>query len=220
VRALKDEVRAAGHLRVERPFPANSAGLTGLFRNVGTSGYHVSCWRRSEVRQPVAGRSEASATTAAPYRLFERRRRVQDARRTTRTRYSRAVRRSCGIRQRRGATRRLGLGDGALLAEWKSAYKRGFVMQAALAIVGSVLGLLACWETNDRRWLVGALVLIANWPYPLFAIMPISNQLNAINSASAGSKSRMLIEQWGTLHAVRSVLGLAATIIFLWASIS
>jgi hypothetical protein len=38
---------------------------------------------------------------------------------------------------------RLGLGDGSLLTEWKSAYKRGFAMQAPLALIGSVLGLLA-----------------------------------------------------------------------------
>jgi hypothetical protein len=113
---------------------------------------------------------------------------------------------------------RLGLGDGALLTEWKSAYKRGFAMQAPLALVGSLFGLLAWWDTKDWRWLVGAVVLVTNWPYTLVAIMPINNQLKAINSAGAGSKSRMLIERWGRLHAVRSVLGFAATLIFLWAS--
>ena len=115
---------------------------------------------------------------------------------------------------------RLDLGDGALLTEWKSAYKRGFAMQAPLALVGSLLGLLAWWQTKDWRWLVGAAVLGANWPYTLFAIMPTNNQLKAINSAGAGSKSRMLIEGWGRLHAVRSALGFAATLIFLWASMS
>jgi anthrone oxygenase-like protein len=91
-------------------------------------------------------------------------------------------------------------------------------MQAPLALVGSLLGLLAWWETKDWRWLLGSVVLVANWPYTLFAIMPINNELKAINSASAGSKSRMLIERWGRLHAVRSVLGFAATLIFLWSS--
>jgi hypothetical protein len=37
----------------------------------------------------------------------------------------------------------LGLDDKALLAEWKPAYKRGFAMQAPLAIFGGLLGLLA-----------------------------------------------------------------------------
>jgi Domain of unknown function (DUF1772) len=115
---------------------------------------------------------------------------------------------------------RLDLGDKALFTEWRSAYKRGFAMQAPLALVGSVLGLLTWWQTNDWRWLVGAVVIFANWPYTLFAIMPTNKQLQAINSAGAGSRSRMLIEQWGKLHAVRSALGFAAMLIFLWASLS
>jgi hypothetical protein len=93
-------------------------------------------------------------------------------------------------------------------------------MQAPLALVACILDLLAWWETKDWRWLMGAVILVANWPYTFFAIMPTNNQLKAINSASAGSKSRTLIEQWGRLHTVRSVLGFAATLIFLWASMS
>ena len=91
-------------------------------------------------------------------------------------------------------------------------------MQAPLALVGSLLGLLAWWQTKDWHWLVGAVVLIVNWPYTLFAIMPTNKQLKAINSAGAGSESRMLIERWGKLHGVRSVFGFAATLAFLWAS--
>jgi hypothetical protein len=115
---------------------------------------------------------------------------------------------------------RLDLGDQALFIEWRSAYKRGFAMQAPLALVGSVLGLSAWWQTNDWSWLVGAIVFVANWPYTLFAVGPTSRQIKAINSAGAGSKSRMLIERWGRLHAVRSVLSFAATLVFLWASMT
>src|SRR3974390_2512595 len=35
---------------------------------------------------------------------------------------------------------RLQLDDSSLLAEWKLAYKRGYMMQASLAVVGGVLG--------------------------------------------------------------------------------
>jgi hypothetical protein len=44
---------------------------------------------------------------------------------------------------------RLKLDDRALLTEWKPAYIRGFAMQASLAILGFLLGLLAWWQTGD-----------------------------------------------------------------------
>ena len=59
---------------------------------------------------------------------------------------------------------RLQLDNRSLLAEWKLAYKRGYMMQASLAVVGGVLGLVAYISTFDWRWLLGAAVLLANWP--------------------------------------------------------
>jgi hypothetical protein len=114
---------------------------------------------------------------------------------------------------------RLGLDDGSLLAEWKPAYKRGFAMQAPLAVAGFLLGVLAWWQTGGWLWLVGATVLVLNWPYTLLGIMPTNNRLMAIEPAKAGADSRKLIETWANLHAVRTALGFAATICFLLASV-
>jgi hypothetical protein len=114
---------------------------------------------------------------------------------------------------------RLYLDDRSLLVEWKPSYKRGFAMQAPLAIVGFLLGVLAWWQTGNWFWLLGALILIANWPYTLLGIMPTNNRLMAIDPAIAGPDSRKLVEKWATLHAVRTALGFAATLIFLWASL-
>jgi hypothetical protein len=114
---------------------------------------------------------------------------------------------------------RLLLDDRSALAEWKPAYKRGFAMQGPLAVVGFLLGLLAWWQTSDWRWLLGAALLIANWPYTLIAIMPTNNQLTEMPLDQAGPKSRKLLESWAGLHAVRTALGFLATATFLWTSL-
>lgn len=113
---------------------------------------------------------------------------------------------------------RLGLDDKALLAQWKPSYAGGFAMQASLALASALLGLLALWLTRDWRWLAGALLIFANWPYTLLVILPINEQLEATPPEAANAKSRELIETWGRLHAGRSALGVAATLAYLWAT--
>jgi hypothetical protein len=112
---------------------------------------------------------------------------------------------------------RLGLDDRALLKEWKPAYKSGFAMQATLAIVGFLLAVASWWSSAHPLWLLGGAVLLANWPFTLIGIMPTNNRLMAIDADRADGESRKLIEHWGRLHAVRTLLGLLSTVIFLWA---
>jgi len=114
---------------------------------------------------------------------------------------------------------RLHLEDGALLTQWKPAYKRGTAMQAPLALVGALLGVIAWWQTSDWRWLVGGAVILANWPFTFLVIMPTNNALLALDRTGADPRSRDLIERWGRLHAGRTALGVAATILFLAASL-
>ena len=114
---------------------------------------------------------------------------------------------------------RLGLADDrALLAEWKPSYARGLLMQASLAVLGGLLGIGAWIAASDWRWLVGAVLLLANWPYTYFAVMPTNARLVATPEAEANAETRRLVERWGRLHAGRSALGAASTLVLLWAA--
>lgn len=115
---------------------------------------------------------------------------------------------------------RLGLDDKAVLAEWKPSYKAGFSMQATLAVAGFLLAAVTWMHGGHWFWLLGGLVLVANWPFTLIVIMPVNNQLMAIAPDNAGPKSRAMIERWGVLHGMRTLLGALATLIMLAASLS
>ncbi len=112
---------------------------------------------------------------------------------------------------------RLALADVPLLAQWKAAYGVGAMVQAPLALVACLIGLFAWWRTRNWRWAIGAVLMLANWPWTLAVIVPLNSVLLSTAPDAAGPASRALIEQWGPLHAVRTGLGLSATLAFLWA---
>ncbi|MGA2997076.1 DUF1772 domain-containing protein [Bradyrhizobium sp.] len=115
---------------------------------------------------------------------------------------------------------RLTLDDRALLTEWKPAYKRGAAMQAPLAVVGFLFGMLAWWQISGSAFLVGAILIIAPWPWTLIVIKPVNDALLATELDKAGPPSRALIVKWGAIHSVRTVLGGLAAAAFFWACLS
>jgi hypothetical protein len=112
---------------------------------------------------------------------------------------------------------RLVLDDRSLLAQWKPSYRRAAKMQGGLVVLSGILGLLAAWQTNDWRWVVGAALMLANGPYTLLGILPTNKLLNGIAVERADATSRAMIKTWGRMHIVRTALGIVATLSFLWA---
>lgn len=108
---------------------------------------------------------------------------------------------------------RLALTDAPLLLQWQESYPRAARMQAGLAVLASLVGVLAFWRGRNPFWLVGAALMIANLPFTLMVIAPVNDALLVLGAEQAGAASRALIERWGSLHAVRaglSVLAIAA----------
>jgi len=110
---------------------------------------------------------------------------------------------------------RMSLGAGPALAEWAPSYHRATVMQASLAIVGT-LAAAAAWATGSGTWwLLGGLLLGAVVPVTLLVIFPVNKQLLDPATAADQDRVRALLSQWNRLHAIRSLLSLAALATFL-----
>ena len=105
---------------------------------------------------------------------------------------------------------RLVLDDRAMLAQWKRSYDNASVMQAGLALVACALGVIAFVLSHDWRWLLGALLILAPWPWTIFVIMPVNRRLKATAPDAVQSDTRASVEHWGRLHAGRSAFGAAA----------
>jgi hypothetical protein len=88
-------------------------------------------------------------------------------------------------------------------------------MQASLALLSGIFGLIAAWQTQDWRWLPGAVLILANWPYTLLVVKPTNDQLHALAKNQAAA-SRALIATWARQHAIRTALGILAAAVYLW----
>ena len=113
---------------------------------------------------------------------------------------------------------RLALDDRAMLEQWKRSYDNASVMQAGLALVACALGVAAFVLSLDWRWLLGALFILAPWPWTILVIMPVNRQLKATAGDAVQSVTRASVGHWGRLHGVRSAFGIAATLVYLWAA--
>ena len=112
---------------------------------------------------------------------------------------------------------RMGCGTKIAATVWAPSYQRATVMQASLAIVGLASGIAVWILGGGVIWLVGAILLGLVVPFTFIAIMPTNNQILSPGRDLGSSETRALLEKWGWLHAVRSLLGLAASVVFVWA---
>lgn len=98
---------------------------------------------------------------------------------------------------------------------WAPSYARATMMQAPLAVLSCVAGVVAWWLGAGATWLVGALLIGSVVPFTLIVIKPTNALLLMPARDLTSAETRRLLEKWGRLHAVRSVLSLAASLVFL-----
>ena len=112
---------------------------------------------------------------------------------------------------------RLSCGTEAAARQWAPSYRRATIMQATLAVSAGVAGVATWFHGEGIVWLGGGILILAVVPFTLLVIRPTNDRLLARGRDLASAETRQLLGRWGRLHAVRSGLGLAASVVYLYA---
>jgi hypothetical protein len=111
---------------------------------------------------------------------------------------------------------RLDSGAGSGRAQFQPSYRRAAPWQASFAVIAGVAGAATAIATRRWLWLAGALVIAAAIPFTLVVIKPINRTLLS-GAPLSDEETRRLLQRWGRLHAVRTILGGAGLLAFLGA---
>ena len=96
-----------------------------------------------------------------------------------------------------------------------TSYKRAALLQAPLTMLGFVSSLVAWLAGSNIWWLIAGLVLFSSMPFTLAMIMPTNKKLLDPKIDRDSDSTKVLLQTWGKLHAVRSVLSTVSLVIFI-----
>ena len=111
---------------------------------------------------------------------------------------------------------RMGCDTRTAATVWAPSYQRATLMQASLAVVSMLAGTCAWILGGHVRWLLAAALIGLVIPFTFIVIMPTNQRLLAPGRDLGSAETRALLERWARLHAVRSLLSVFASAIFLY----
>jgi len=82
-------------------------------------------------------------------------------------------------------------------------YQRASIMQASLAVIGTIAALAAYLLGAGRAWLLAAVLLASVIPFTLLVVDPVNQQLKMIDPSA--DRAIELLIRWGRLHLARTV---------------
>jgi hypothetical protein len=99
-------------------------------------------------------------------------------------------------------------------------YRRAAAMQASLALVAAITGILLGMNGGSSLWFLGACIIFFVVPFTFIAIMPTNKQLLDPDRRRNSSETASLLKKWGNLHAVRSLASSIAAILYVYLGIA
>jgi uncharacterized membrane protein len=112
---------------------------------------------------------------------------------------------------------RLSCGTEIAARQWAPSYKRATLMQAPLAVLATIAGILRWLLTGGSLWLVGSICIFLVVPFTLLVILPTNHRLLEPGRDRASAETRALLMTWGQLHGVRTALSLLASVLLVYA---
>ncbi len=110
---------------------------------------------------------------------------------------------------------RLDLDEEALLSEWGPSDSRGVALLLTFALISAVAGFIAFFETQDVRYVLGAVIALSSWLYAFFIMAPLNNQILGLHGPDLAA-ARALVRQWGYVEVGFAAIGVLAVAVFLW----
>jgi len=112
---------------------------------------------------------------------------------------------------------RIRCGTALALAQFAPSYRRATLMQATLAATGFLAALGAYILGAGTPWLIGGILLGLVIPFTLIVILPTNRRLLSTALATDSAEAAQLLDRWGKLHAVRSILSFISFLFLLFA---
>ena len=105
---------------------------------------------------------------------------------------------------------RISCGTPLALTQWRPSYKRGTLMQAPLALISPISGLIVWRFEGGTAWLLGGLLPLLVVLLTLDFILPTNKRSKSQELDLQSDEAGRLFRRWGKLHTIRSILSSAA----------
>jgi Domain of unknown function (DUF1772) len=94
-------------------------------------------------------------------------------------------------------------------------YRRAARIQVTLALAATLSGAALSYLQRDLGWLVGTVLIFVVIPVTLIAILPTNRRLLDPDLDRTSPHTYELLRTWARLHGVRTLLSVAAAVLFL-----